>query len=112
MKTPNPLSSRMIRALFVFACTTASLSVSAFPLPPAGSLLLDDPQFQVCFDELVLANGWTRSEEVTSLSCADRNIQNLNGLQNFSNLSELNLSQNRIKTTYPVEQLYQLECSI
>jgi len=109
MKTPTPFFGNRVRSIFIFAAALTSMSVSAFPLPPAGTPLLGDPQFQTCFDEQALINGWTTTEEVTSLSCPDRDIRDLNGLEVFTNLRDLNLSRNRIEFAFPLDQLNQLE---
>ena len=103
------LRSALIRLFILSSLSLASLSVSAVPIPPPGVSLFTDPQLQACFDELTLANGWTQTEEVTSLACPDRNIESLDGLQHFTNLIELDLSGNRILAAYPIEQLPQLE---
>ena len=103
------LRSALIRLFILSSLSLAGLSVSAVPIPPPGVPLFTDPQFQACFDELTLANGWTLTEEVTSLACPDRNIESLDGLQHFTNLIELDLSGNRILASYPIEQLPQLE---
>lgn len=109
MKTPNCFSSNVIRAIFLIAFAFTSMSVSAFPLPPAGTPLLGDPQFQACFDEQAMANDWASTEDVTLLSCPSRGIRDLAGLEVFTNLLDLNLSHNQIEFAFPIDQLTQLE---
>ena len=100
---------RGIARFFVAAALfLAVLPVSAIPLPP-GASLFTDPQLQACFDELASANGWTMTEDVTSLRCPDRSIAALDGLELFTNLLELDVSGNRIVSAHPIDLLPQLE---
>lgn len=52
-------------------------------------------------------NGITHTG-VQTLICADKNIQSLDGIEQFSNLRVINLSQNKIKNTQPLAQLKRL----
>ncbi len=96
------------RLFFVSILSLSCLPALAGPIQPGGSLLVD-PQFQSCLDEALLTNGWTTTEEVTSLSCSNRNITLLDGIQIFINLVELELAGNRIFSTWPLDQFQQLE---
>ena len=108
MKIFYLLRCSAIRLFIVSALAFNCLPAFAVPIQPGVSLLVDQ-QFQSCLDEAVLANGWIAPEEVTLLNCSNHNIEFLNGIQNFTNLVELNLAGNRIASTWPLDQLPQLE---
>ena len=103
------LRRAVARLFIVSTLSLAGLSAFAVPLPPPGVPVFADPQLQACFDELALANGWTMTEEVTALTCPDRIIDSLEGLQFLVDLRELYVSGNRISSAYPIEPLPQLE---
>lgn len=97
-----------LACLLVFsALSLASTPVFAIPIQP-GVSILSDPQFQACFDEAVQANGWTDTEQVDVLACPDRAIESLGGVENFINLTNLDLSNNNLRDTYPLETLSKL----
>lgn len=96
-----------ITRLFVISVLSLTSHIaSAVPLQPG---LLSDPQFQTCLDETALENGWTLTEEVTSLVCPERNIEFIDGVEIFSNLLELKLAGNKLQSAVPVNQLLQLQ---
>ena len=72
----------------------------AAPLP-----VFADPQFQECFNEQVIANGWQQAEQVDRVVCASRGISNTAGIDQLPNLAELDLSQNPIEFLGPVASL-------
>lgn len=64
----------------------------------AGSLseLVVDPNLGLCLDNTASTNGWGAPADVTSLNCDSFGISNLAGIENFSNLTDLILSNNPI----------------
>ena len=73
MKIFYLLRCSAIRFFIVSALAFNCLPAFAGPIQPGVSLLTDS-QFQACLDEAILANGWVATEEITSLSCSNRNI--------------------------------------
>ena len=107
MKIFYLLRCSAIRFFIVSALAFNCLPAFAGPIQPGVSLLTDS-QFQACLDEAILANGWVATEEITSLSCSNRNIEFLGGIHIFTNLVELNLAGNLIFSAWPLNQLPQL----
>jgi len=105
MNLIRSMRSMTARLFALTALSLTGLNVSAVPLAPG---MLMDPQFQACLDESALANGWTLTEEVTSLKCSDRNIQILAGVENLTSLLELDLSDNQISNVAPIDLIPQL----
>lgn len=109
METSNTFRGSFLRIVFALTLALACSSVSAFPLPPAGTPMFGDPQLQACFDEQAQANGWVMTEDVTELVCPDREIRDLNGLGVFTDLRALDLGGNLLEVAFPIDQLRQLE---
>ncbi len=101
-------SARLQVLLSVISFSVFSSSAFAVPIPPPGTPIFSDANLQQCFEEQVQLNGWTTTEEVTSLSCSSRNIFNLFGIQEFVNLTILDVSDNKLYDLYPLEMLPQL----
>ena len=59
-----------------------------------SDLLFDDEQLTQCIDTAALANNWLSVNEVTQLDCSSRNIASAQGIEQLTELEELNLSGN------------------
>ena len=57
---------------------------------------ISDTNFRACLNEAANRNGWNYAEQVTSLSCSNRGIVAVDGVQNLPNLNELDLSNNKL----------------
>ena len=73
------------------------------------SLIFTDAKLANCVQQQAKQNRWQHSGQMTKLSCANKSIDNLGGLQNLTHLQQLNLSQNEIATIAPLENLTQLK---
>ncbi|MBU1191779.1 MAG: leucine-rich repeat domain-containing protein, partial [Gammaproteobacteria bacterium] len=70
-----------------------------------GPPLLSDPELQQCLEETALSESWTQTEQVTHLACADRNIESASGLDNFPDLTSLDLSGNALMSAAGMHSL-------
>src|SRR5262245_54625755 len=75
----------------------------ATPLP-----IMADPNLQQCLTEHAAANGWQYAEQVTRLSCAQRGIASLGGMEQLPNLFVLDLSANALIDVGPLFNSSQL----
>lgn len=77
---------------------TVSVTVSADPTPTLISQLsFNDSNFAACITATATANGWTLIEQVVSLSCTNKLISDITGVEHFAaRLTSLDLTQNII----------------
>jgi Ran GTPase-activating protein (RanGAP) involved in mRNA processing and transport len=80
---------------------------SAFAQMPLPQF--SDSNLQSCFAEQAARNGWTVAEDVTTLSCANRGIVSMNGVDVLANLTDLDLSNNPIDQVWPLTRLNRLK---
>ena len=73
------------------------------------SLVFTDAKLANCVQQQAKQHQWQHSGQIIKLSCANKSIENLGGLQNLTHLQILNLSQNQIATLAPLENLTQLK---
>ncbi|MCJ8267900.1 MAG: leucine-rich repeat domain-containing protein, partial [Psychrosphaera sp.] len=78
-----------------------------------ADLLINDVTFidanlQSCVLEHAQTNSWETTEQVTKLTCHDRNIVTLEGIEHFDNLKSLNLILNDIEDISPLGGLTKL----
>ncbi|MDH5765345.1 MAG: leucine-rich repeat domain-containing protein, partial [Gammaproteobacteria bacterium] len=102
----DKMSKIIIKLVNIFILSTTLLHISksfAVPLP-----ILPDPALNNCLIEQVIANNWTTAEDVTALSCINKNIERLDGMEAFVNLLKLNLSNNNIFDISSLSSLGQL----
>ena len=66
---------------------------------PINAAVFPDPAMQGCLFEQAEINNWQFVEEVTHLNCSGRNITDISGLELFSRLRHLDLSNNRIEAS-------------
>ena len=107
MKNRLLIPSAFTRLLIQLALTISCFSAFADPIQP-GDPVLSDQQFQACLDEALITNGWTTTEEVVSLSCGDRGIEFLGGVESLINLNQLDLSDNQLLDAHPLQMLNEL----
>ncbi len=87
----------LLTAILVLIATLNAKTAYALPLP-----VLPDPALQACLDEQAAVNGWLNAEDVTTFSCIDRGVRDIFGIEAFTNLKELDLSDNQIGDVYPL----------
>jgi Leucine-rich repeat (LRR) protein len=78
---------------------------------PIAELTFRDGELRNCVVTEALRHSWATSGEIRSLTCIDPGhptIVSLDGLENLVNLSELNLSHNRVSETTPLKSLTRL----
>lgn len=68
--------------------TTSPLTLSSSSIP--------DANLRACLSALAVTNGWTRNSDVDQVQCDAVEIRSIAGLQQFPNLSELNISAPRL----------------
>lgn len=96
--------SRLLPAVVAVALVSLSQCVNAqTPLPQ-----FYDSNFQACLSEQASRNGWTFAEQVIALSCPNRGIAMLGGIDRLVNLSELDVSNNRLQGVWEVGMLPKL----
>jgi|GEM_PF-980363 len=67
-----------------------------------------DENLGTCVLENSSKHGWTTNEEVVELECGNKNIVNLQGVENFTSLTYLDLSLNKIVNISPLAELTSL----
>ncbi len=80
-------------AVVIWTLLLPIIATAQMPLPS-----FPDYQLQACFEEQVTENNWQYAEDVTSLVCVDRNIQNIDGIDQLPNLATLDLGHNQIES--------------
>jgi hypothetical protein len=81
---------------------------SVSPGTPITDIDFADSNLRQCVLDAATASGWQTVEQVTALSCAERDITSLAGLESFINLQTLALGNNQITDTAPLINLTQL----
>lgn len=76
---------------------------------PLSSIAFTDASLGQCVLDAATANGWQTVEQVTTLSCANRTIANLTGIENLQALQTPVLSDNQISGITPLRSLTQLK---
>ncbi|NTS78782.1 trypsin-like serine protease [Catenovulum sp. SM1970] len=66
---------------------------------------LQDSQLQACVIQNAQINGWQSISEITSLSCANQNINQLDGIGLLTELESIDLSSNNITNLAPLAGL-------
>lgn len=61
-----------------------------------------DENFQTCISEQAMENGWQSLDEVVQLSCSNRGIREVWGLDQLPNLTQLDLSHNPMQYLGPL----------
>lgn len=67
-----------------------------------------DENLQNCIEQTAALNGWVSVDEVTALDCSNMGIYDLDGLSDYKNLSDLNLAQNQLYSTWALTGLKNL----
>ena len=79
---------------------------------PVENLAFEDPVLRECVLRDAASNGWLVSGQVRSLRCNNpdgRRVTSLSGIGNLVNLADVDLAQNAITDTMPLERLLRLE---
>ena len=112
-KTPVSLVILTMFVAFLAACShQLAISVNNRAVyDPYGRLLENealDADLQGCINLALRKQGLTDPREITVLSCANSEIQNLNNIGLLSRLRFLDVSGNQIKNLAPLEALPEL----
>lgn len=75
---------------------------------PIDLMRIADQRLKVCVEQQVQANGWINTNEVTQLDCSGLGIDTLAGLEQFTELAELNIADNQLVDVYPLSMLFHL----
>lgn len=62
----------------------------------AADLKVADKNLQNCIDKIAQSKKWTRAEDFTSIKCHSKNIQSLEGIDKFRNVTMLSFHKNKI----------------
>lgn len=62
-----------------------------------ADILFEDDNFSACVNEYALAENKIRAKEITNLSCRDKGIVSINGIESLSELTEIGLILNEIE---------------
>lgn len=63
----------------------------------AENALVQDPEFSRCINEIMASHHWQTAAQVTDLQCPNRGINSLEGLEQFTQLQQLNLFNNHLQ---------------
>ncbi len=94
--------------------TALGQGVVVKPVSCVASLLISDIQFSdanlaACVQATASSKAWTLISEVSELSCGNRNISDLNGLQHFNALTLLTFENNQVFSLAPLAGISELE---
>ena len=78
------------------------------PRIPQGLLQLSDPDLQGCVNLALTQQNISNPSELGVLSCANANVTDLRGIEQFRNLRFLDLAANNISDLQPLASLSQL----
>ncbi|MBT8146928.1 MAG: leucine-rich repeat domain-containing protein [Gammaproteobacteria bacterium] len=78
------------------------------PRFPAGLSQLSDPNLQGCVNLALAQQNISNSSELEVMSCANAEVTDLRGIEQFRNLRFLDLAGNRISDLQPLASLSQL----
>lgn len=78
------------------------------PRIPAGVSQLTDPNLQGCINLALAQQNTSNSSELEVLSCANAEVTDLRGIEQFRSLRFLDLAGNRISDLQPIASLPQL----
>jgi Leucine-rich repeat (LRR) protein len=94
------------RRLSIITASVALMCQGAYAQTPLPQFA--DFNFQSCLTESANRNAWVFAEQVTALTCANRGITMLDGVQSLPNLTELDVSNNKLASAYPMFELRNL----
>ncbi len=70
-----------------------------------GQVQFNDPALETCVAQAAINNAWTTANDVTNLSCVDKAVKNLDGINTLSALEFVDLGQNDIVNINSLLQL-------
>ena len=76
---------------------------------PIDTLIFTDAKLTNCIKQHAKQRQWQNVTQITQLNCANKNIENLGGLQHLNQLQQLDLSQNQISLLAPIGALTELK---
>ncbi len=95
------------------ACRSYQVSVNDnvvyTPLPLFDQYEIADAALATCVQQTIEDKKITRANELTRLRCTHAGISDLTGLEKFSALQELDLSDNALRTIAPLARLGKLQ---
>lgn len=74
-----------------------------------SSLIFTDAKLANCVNQQAKQHKWQTSQQITSLTCPNKGIENLGGLQNLTQLQKLDLSLNQIAILASLTSLTELK---
>jgi len=86
----------------------SSGAVTVIEIELIDTLAFADDNLKNCILEAALENGWTHTHEVISLTCRSMNIFDLSGIEVFTNLGYLSLTNNPVTDISPLAALENL----
>ena len=95
-----PISRSMTGVIAVALFSVWQGAYAQTPLPQ-----FSDSSFQACLADQAARNGWMFAEQVTSLSCPNRGIARIDGVQMLPNLAQFDVSGNQLLDVYPLSML-------
>ncbi len=99
--------------MLVTGCERYSVSLNGQTLYTPKALFSDfviaDPGLSSCVKQTILDGRIERADQLTALKCTYAGIERLEGLEVFSNLQQLDLRHNRLKSLAPIKTLAALK---
>ena len=115
----NSLFARIgttVLLLALGACTDYSFHLNEQPIytpPPLfTNYRLTDQALYQCVEQTIKDNNVTAPEQLNRLNCSSAGIESLAGLEQFKDIHELNLANNRLSDVEPLARLTRLEVLI
>jgi Leucine rich repeat/Leucine Rich repeats (2 copies) len=93
--------------LSIIAASVALMCQGAYAQTPLPQFA--DYNFQSCLTETANRNGWVSAEQVTALTCANRGITFIDGVQALPNLTDLDVSGNKLFNVFILGQMPNLQ---
>ena len=98
------------------ACKNYSISVNdnLVYTPPTlfTAFTINDQHLRNCVEQTIIDKQITKAEDLKELNCSHAGIANLEGVEIFSAIKQLNLSENLLVTVHPLLNLTQLNVLI
>lgn len=84
---------------------SANVDVNVKAYKNISDISFTDMNFQSCVNDIASTEGWNDVEEVDDILCNYKNIDDINGVENFIYLTNLNLENNNIESITPLANL-------
>lgn len=76
---------------------------------PLAELSFADPNLKQCVQDYAANNGWSTLHEMVQLRCGNKNLNNIEGIEQLKELNFLDLSLNQISDVTPLANLAKLQ---